>query len=104
MKHLSVMFLLSVMSISSFATAGDPDAGKARSASCAGCHGAYGISNSPMFPNLAGQKELYLVSALKQYRDGVRNNPMMSGMAKGLSDADIANIASYYTNLKQDWL
>jgi len=104
MKHLSVMFLLSVMTLSSFATAGDPDAGKARSASCAGCHGAYGISNSPMFPNLAGQKELYLVSALKQYRDGVRNNPMMSGMAKGLSDADIANIASYYTNLKQDWL
>ena len=71
MKHLSVMFLLSVMSLSSFATAGDPDAGKARSASCAGCH-------------------------------GTRNNPMMSGMAKGLSDADIANIASYYTNLKQD--
>lgn len=97
MNKLSIVFLLSV---ASFACAGDPEAGKERSSACAGCHGTYGISNSPFFPNLAGQKEMYLVSALKQYRDGIRNNPMMSLYAKDLSDEDISNIASYYSNIK----
>lgn len=80
--------------------AGDAAAGKAKSVTCAGCHGANGISNNPMWPNLAGQKQAYLASALQMYRDGRRKNAMMSAMAKNLTDADIANLAAYYTSLK----
>jgi len=79
--------------------AADVDAGKAKAGSCAGCHGAEGISANPDWPNLAGQKEKYLISQMKAFRDGDRNNALMSPMAKGLSDEDIANIAAYYSSL-----
>ena len=68
--------------------------------SCAGCHGKNGISNNPMWPNLAGQKEAYLVSQMQMFKDGRRQNAMMSAMAKNLSDKDIADLAAYYANLK----
>ena len=80
--------------------AGDAAAGKARAAACASCHGAEGISANPLWPNLAGQKDAYLVKQLKAFRDGVRSDPMMSPMAKPLSDADIDNLAAYFSSLK----
>jgi cytochrome c553 len=82
------------------AMAGDVAAGKAKSATCAGCHGGNGMSMVPMYPNLAGQKEQYLVKQMKAFRDGTRADPTMSAMAKPLSDADIDNLAAYYASLK----
>ncbi len=82
------------------AQAGDAAAGKAKSAMCAGCHGANGISLVPTTPNLAGQQEAYFVKAVKAYKDGSRKDPMMGGLAKGLSDSDIDNLAAYYNSLK----
>jgi len=96
--NLSVAGLFSTLASVSFA--GDAAAGKAKSMTCAGCHGANGISNNPMWPNLAGQKQAYLASSLQMYRDGRRVNAMMSAMAKNLTDADIANLAAYYSGLK----
>jgi cytochrome c553 len=100
MKALSFLVAIILSGFSSASFAGDAVAGKAKSVTCAGCHGVNGISNNPMWPNLAGQKQAYLASALKMYRDGDRKNPMMSAMAKHLTDADIANLAAYYTGLK----
>ena len=101
MKKLLIPFIAAALSAASFgALAGDPVAGKAKSMTCAGCHGKNGIGSNGMCPNLAGQKEAYLASQLKMFRDGQRNNAMMTAMAKGLSDADIANLAAYYANLK----
>jgi len=82
------------------ALAGDAAAGKAKAMMCAGCHGPAGISNNDMWPNLAGQKQGYLANSLKAYRSGERKNAMMAGMARGLSDADIVNLAAYYSSLK----
>jgi cytochrome c553 len=96
--NLSVAVLFSTLASVSFA--GDAAAGKAKSMTCAGCHGTTGISNNPMWPNLAGQKQAYLASSLQMYRDGRRKNAMMSAMAKNLTDADIANLAAYYSSLK----
>jgi len=101
MKKLTTTLFAAVMAIACFnALAGDPVAGKAKAMSCAGCHGVNGISNNGMWPNLAGQKEAYLASQLQMFKDGRRNNAMMSAMSKGLSDADIANLAAYYAGLK----
>jgi cytochrome c553 len=101
MKKLVIPLLAAALSAASFgALAGDPVAGKAKSMTCASCHGKNGISSNGMWPNLAGQKEAYLASQLKMFRDGQRNNPMMTAIAKGLSDADIANLAAYYAALK----
>ena len=79
--------------------AGSVGAGKAKSAVCAACHGPAGISVETSYPNLAGQKEAYLIAQLQQFRDGLRVDDTMAPMAKPLSDADIADLAAYYANL-----
>jgi cytochrome c553 len=79
--------------------AADIAAGKVKTATCAACHGNNGISMIPMYPNLAGQKEQYLVLQMKAFRDGERKNMVMSPMASGLSDIVIADLSAYYASL-----
>jgi cytochrome c553 len=84
------------------ASAGDAVAGKAKAAVCAACHGQNGIALIPMYPNLAGQHEMYLVSSLKAYKNKERSGgqaAIMQGQAIGLSDTDIADLAAYYASL-----
>lgn len=101
MKQFVVLAVAGVLACgSATGLAGDAAAGKAKYATCAGCHGPAGISNNPLWPNLAGQKEAYLVKQLKAFRDGTRSDPMMSPMAKPLSDQDIENLAAYLSSLK----
>lgn len=76
--------------------AGDAGAGKSVAEACAACHGKEGMSVNPEWPNLAGQHAGYLVSSLKAFKSGARKNDMMSGMAAGLSDADMRNVAAYF--------
>ena len=78
---------------------GDLDAGRARSAVCAGCHGVAGVTTNPAWPNLAGQNYKYLVKRLKDFRDGEREDEVMSAMAKPLSDRDVENLATYFASL-----
>lgn len=85
--------------VTSAAAAADLPAGKAKAGVCAACHGSNGISIIPDYPNLAGQKVKYLESAIKAYRDGERKNAIMSPMATGLTEADVANLAAYFASL-----
>lgn len=78
---------------------GDAAAGQAKSAICVACHGPQGISSNTQWPNLAGQQKQYLIKQLKAFRDGDRQDPLMSAMAAGLSDEDIANLAAWYNSL-----
>jgi len=103
MKHqiLATASALILATTANIAIAGgDAAAGKAKAASCAGCHGAAGISAVPMYPNLAGQKEAYLVKQMKAFKTKTRTDPTMNAMAAPLSDADMANIAAYFSSLK----
>ncbi|MEJ2508626.1 MAG: c-type cytochrome [Gammaproteobacteria bacterium] len=77
--------------------AGDPVAGKAKSATCAACHGADGNSVNPQWPKLAGQHASYIEKELHDFKSGARTNPTMSPMAKPLSDDDINNLAAYFS-------
>lgn len=97
---LAGLFLSTALAAPSVWAAGDAAAGKAKSAVCAACHGATGISANPIWPNLAGQKDAYLVKQIKAFRDGTRKDPMMSPMAAPLTDADIDNLAAYFSSLK----
>jgi len=99
MKKLTLAISATVM-LASPAFASDVAAGKAKSMMCAACHGATGVSAVPMYPNLAGQKEMYLSKQLKDFKSGARKDPVMGAMAMPLSDADIANISAYYASLK----
>jgi len=83
--------------------AGDAAAGKAKSMMCAGCHGSDGTAIAPMYPNLKGQNAAYIESSLKAFKNKTRKGgmaAMMYGMAAPLSDADIKNLAAYYSSLK----
>lgn len=78
--------------------AGDAEAGREKSATCAACHGVDGNSQIDTNPILAGQYASYLEHALKSYRDGTRQNAIMSGFATQLSDQDIADLAAWFSS------
>lgn len=98
MKSFFFALITVLVFTSSPVVAGDAAAGKAKSALCASCHGPTGISPSPLWPNLAGQKEQYLVKQIKAFRDGIRQDPMMAPMVAALSDTDIDNLAAYFSS------
>jgi cytochrome c553 len=64
---------------------------------CAACHGETGHASMPGVPNLAGQQLDYLRSALKQYRDGRRDVPLMRAAIGPVSAADLDALARWYS-------
>jgi cytochrome c553 len=96
-QNLAAYFAsLSCSAASAKSSVGDAAAGKAVAKNCAACHGETGIASNPAWPKLAAQKPGYLVNVLKAFRAGLRKDPMMAGVSRGLSDADIANLAAFY--------
>ncbi|MFV0485780.1 MAG: c-type cytochrome [Vibrio fluvialis] len=103
MNKVAMGMMLGLTLLTGNAVAGDAAAGKAKSAVCAACHGADGIAVIPGYPNLKGQNEQYIVTAIKAYKNKERNGglaPVMQAQASMLSDDDIANLAAYFASLK----
>lgn len=75
---------------------GDRDAGRKISGQCRTCHGADGYAQIPIAPHIGGEPESYLRAQLTAFRDGKREHEMMSIVAKGLSDQQIADLAAWY--------
>jgi len=73
---------------------GDAQRGELLSTDCSACHGARGISQNPLVPSLAGQEPVYLVNAIKSYRDHERQH---DDMIADNSDSEIEDIAAYYS-------
>ena len=66
---------------------------------CAACHGANGISVNPVYPTLAGRNDDYLEHALRQYKNGQRQNAVMAVQATPIADEDIPLLARYFASL-----
>jgi len=79
---------------------GDAEAAKNKVSMCIGCHGIPGYKTAfPKVyhvPKIAGQQPVYIVNALKAYKSGERSHPSMIGIAKSLSEQDMADLAAYY--------
>src|SRR5206468_9157782 len=79
---------------------GNAEAAKGKISMCIGCHGIpmYKTAFPEVYsvPMIAGQSPEYIVKALQAYRAGDRSHPTMRGIAKGLSDQDMADVAAYY--------
>lgn len=99
-KILVVAAVIAGVGAFSSVNAADAAAGKAKAAVCAACHGMAGISANPLWPNLAGQKDQYMVKQLKAFKDGTRKDPLMTAQAVALSDADMENLAAHFSGLK----
>jgi cytochrome c553 len=84
--------------------AGSADAAKAKVSMCIGCHGIplYRTAYPEVYsvPKIAGQSPEYIVKALQAYKTGERSHPSMTGIARGLTDADMADLAAYYGKSK----
>lgn len=84
------------------AAQGDPVAGKEKTSMCAGCHGIPGYKTAfpetYSVPKLGGQHAAYIVKALQGYRNGDRTHPTMRGIAGGMSEQDMADLAAYYAS------
>jgi len=64
---------------------------------CFACHGLNGNSSDPSVPNLAGQKQAYLVAQLKAFKEQQRKNPLMNAVAANLSVKQIDSLATFFS-------
>lgn len=100
MKHrfatLTISLLLAAQAQADGLVEGSAEAGKARAITCGACHGADGNSVNPVWPSIAGQHTTYIVDQLEAFKNGSRNNVLMTAQAMSLSHEDMANLAVYY--------
>ncbi len=86
--------------IGAAAAEGNAAAAMDKRSMCIGCHGIPGYRTTfPSVyhvPKLGGQHAAYLVRALQAYKHGDRSHPTMQGIAQGLSEQDMADLAAYY--------
>lgn len=92
-------FALALASLCLFApalAAVSDDEAATRAYSCLECHAADGSTASPDYPRLAGQHAGYLLKQLRDFQSGQRRHQVMSRMADGIPDADLAAIARFF--------
>jgi len=80
--------------------AADAEAGKAKAVVCAACHGEGGNSPDRAVPSIAGQPAQMIATQLYQFREGNRKDPVMSPMAAKLTNADMNDLAAYFSSQK----
>lgn len=73
-----------------------PLSGAQWSQRCDRCHGIDGNSTDSAIPALAGQRQDYLESALRTFREEDRQSRVMHAMASWLDDRAIAQTAEHY--------
>jgi cytochrome c553 len=100
-KLIALLVLASLGQVAAAAdVVGSAKAGAAKVEMCIGCHGipGYKATFPEVFPvpKIGGQSAKYIESALNAYKKGDRKHPSMHGIAAGLSDQDIADVAAYY--------
>ena len=64
---------------------------------CAACHGDKGVPTDPKtIPVIWGQEQSYLMKQLRDFRNGERNSPVMSPIAKDLAEGDLRKLTAYF--------
>ncbi len=76
-------------------------AGRYLSTTCVACHGAAGYARNNQFPNLRGQNAQYLINQMMAFKNKTRLDPngSMNAMTQSLTERDIVNLATYYSQL-----
>ena len=68
---------------------------------CANCHGAPAFEaptvDNYLVPRLGGQQADYLIKALKAYKTRQRDHFFMRGIAAGLSEEEMQELATYFS-------
>ncbi len=99
MKRATFALALLLTTVMPAWAGGDAATGEQKAVTCVACHGAGGAAPiSPQYPILAGQHADYLAQSLQQYQNGQRKNAIMTGLAAGLSEQDIKDLAAYFAS------
>jgi cytochrome c553 len=96
MALLRIIVVALVLAAPATSRAGDASAGKDKSLVCAACH--VSSDSTSETPRLAGQRPAYLARQLKAFRKGDRANPLMNAVARQLNDADVDDLAAFWSN------
>jgi cytochrome c553 len=75
----------------------DAESGRQKAQVCIACHGPGGNSANPAVPTLAGQPQQFIVTQLFMFREGKRKDAQMSPFAANLSNADLNDLAAYFS-------
>lgn len=68
---------------------------------CMACHGMDGNSlNGKIAPKIAAQNANYLTIQLRKFKEGVRKNALMQGIASNLSYEEMNNLGIYFSEQK----
>ena len=94
---ITAVFLLAALTSSVHAGL---EEGRVKSQVCAACHGVDGNSVIPTIPSLAGQPRQFITQALFMFREGRRKNEQMTPFAEKLSNADLNDLAQYFSAQK----
>ena len=93
------LVVFSLAAVASIAQAGMEE-GRVKSQVCAACHGIDGNSVIPTIPSLAGQPRQFITQALFMFREGQRKNEQMAPFVSQLSNADLNDLAQYFSAQK----
>ncbi len=97
MRGRAACAALALLAAAGSALAADPLAGKTKAEVCVACHGPGGNSANPAIPSLAAQPEQFIVTQLFMFREGRRKDAQMSPFADKLSNADLNDLAAYFS-------
>ncbi|QBE67275.1 cytochrome c [Pseudoduganella lutea] len=95
---LSTLALVPVLAlVCTPAFAAEPvSAGERLAATCTACHGTRGNTAGTALPPLAGQSKETLLANLKAFKEGSRPATIMTQLAKGYTDEQLAQIAAWF--------
>ena len=94
---MAAVFVLAALASSAHAGV---EEGRVKSQVCAACHGVDGNSAIPTIPSLAGQPRQFITQALFMFREGQRKSDQMTPFATQLSNADLNDLAQYFSAQK----
>jgi len=66
--------------------------------SCTACHGERGMSDSELYPNLAGMEAVTIFKQLDDFRAGKRSSGVMNAIATVLTPQNSADVAAYFAS------
>jgi cytochrome c553 len=92
----ALVLCLGGLMLAGAASGQDVEAGRRVASMCRACHGLDGRAAMPVAPSIGGEPAAYLAAQLEAFRSGARENEMMSVVAAGLSDAQVADVAAWY--------
>jgi cytochrome c553 len=98
-KFTTALVFFSAMLVPMAAHA-DVAAGREKAKTCVACHGENGNSTQPAIPSLSGQPKQFIVTQLFMFRDGKRKDPQMAPFAANLTNADLRDLADYFSEQK----